>query len=198
VTGVSQTGCLGLFRAIALGSDFLQAHPAATRILAVSSDVLPAGAPREILYNVISDGACAALVERNAPRNRIVASRHLTKGYYWDPAARKAEIVAAYFPTARAIVCETLAGARLSPSDIDWIIPQNVSARSWEILRDLLALPRAKLYDANIASKGHVIAADNLINLHDAAADGCLRAGDTLLLFNFGFGANWSCMVLEH
>jgi hypothetical protein len=25
-----------------------------------------------------------------------------------------------------------------------------------------------------------------------------LRTGDRLLLFNFGFGANWSCMLLEH
>jgi 3-oxoacyl-[acyl-carrier-protein] synthase-3 len=160
--------------------------------------VLPDGAPREILYSVISDGGCAVLVERGARRNRIVASRHLTKGYYFDPVGRRAEIIAAYFPTARAIVCETLAAAGLSAGDVDWIIPQNVSLRSWEILRDLLALPRARLFDANIAVTGHVIAADNLINLHAAGAAGCVRAGDRLLLFNFGFGANWSCFVLEH
>ena len=27
---------------------------------------------------------------------------------------------------------------------------------------------------------------------------GTLKCGDKLLLFNFGFGANWSCLILEH
>jgi len=76
--------------------------------------VLPAGARREILYNVISDGACATLVERDAPQNRLLAWRQVTKGYYWDCAARKNEIVAAYFPTARNVAREALAtGARV-------------------------------------------------------------------------------------
>ena len=44
----------------------------------------------------------------------------------------------------------------------------------------------------------HVIAADNWINLRDAAETGRLHHGDKLLLFTFGFGANWACMVLEH
>jgi 3-oxoacyl-[acyl-carrier-protein] synthase-3 len=198
VIGVGQAGCLGLIRAIDLARDWLSARPEARRVLAVSADVLPSGSPREILYNVISDGACAALVERDAPRNRILVSRHTTKGYYWDPEARKAEIIAAYFPTARHVVLEAIAAAGLVTSDIDHIIPQNVSARSWEILLDLLDLPRARIYDTNIAAKGHVIAGDPLINLHDAQAEGRLVAGERLILFTFGFGANWGCMVLEH
>ena len=50
----------------------------------------------------------------------------------------------------------------------------------------------------NIAAKGHVIAADNFINLKDATEQGFLKRGDKLLLFNFGFGINWSCTILEH
>jgi 3-oxoacyl-[acyl-carrier-protein] synthase-3 len=198
VTGVSQAGCLGLTRAIQLGSDFLSAHSQAERVLAISADVLPAGTPREILYNAISDGACAVLIDRNAPRNRLIAARQVTKGYYWNVDACKAEIVAAYFPTARSIVRETLEAAGISRDQVDWVIPQNVSRRSWDILFELLQLGSARLYASNIAAKGHVIAADNLINLKDAMDEGVLRAGDTLLLFNFGFGANWSCTVLEH
>ena len=198
VTGVSQTGCVGLMRAVQLAWDFLVAHPEARRALAVSADVLPPDSPREILYNVISDGACAVLVERDMPRNTLLASRAITKGYYWDVNARGAEIVAAYFPTARAIVHDTLAAAGLQRDDVAWVIPQNVSRRSWDILMELLDLPRARLYADNIASKGHVIAADNFINLSDAMRDGMLSPGDRLLLFNFGFGANWNCMLLEH
>ena len=198
VTGVSQAGCIGLVRAVQLAADFLGAHAEARHALAISADVLPPGAPREILYNVISDGACAVLVGRDTPRNRIIGWRNVTKGYYWDVRARDVEIVAAYFPTARTIVRDTLEAAGVSPDEIAWVIPQNVSRRSWEILLELLDLRNARLFADNIATVGHVIAADNFINLGDAMSRQLLRPGDRLLLFNFGFGANWSCMLLEH
>jgi 3-oxoacyl-[acyl-carrier-protein] synthase III len=54
-----------------------------------------------------------------------------------------------------------------------------------------------RLFADNIASKGHVIAADNFINLKDAWDRGRIAAGDRLLLFNFGFGASWACLLLE-
>jgi 3-oxoacyl-[acyl-carrier-protein] synthase III len=196
--GVSQTGCLGMMVCVAHARDFLYAHENASRVLCVSSDVLPAGCKREMIYNVISDGACAVLVEKNCTRNRICAYRQITKGYYWDSIARKNEIAAAYFPTARTIIRETLEEARIDSSDIACILPHNVSLRSWEILLGLLQFDLKKLFDGNIAKIAHVIAADNWINLKDATDSGRLRKGDKLLLFTFGFGANWACMVLEH
>jgi 3-oxoacyl-[acyl-carrier-protein] synthase-3 len=168
------------------------------RVLCVGVDLLPAGSSREILYNLISDGACAVLVQSGAGPNRIISERQVTKGYYWDCEARKNEIVAAYFPTARHIIKEALADAALAPDKVAWIIPHNVSRRSWEILLRLTDLPVERLYADNIATKGHVISGDNFINLKDADAEGRLRAGDRLLLFNFGFGASWSCMLVEH
>src|SRR5207247_6035056 len=114
-------------------------------------------------------GAFAVLVEKETAGNRILAHRQITKGYYWDSGARKNEIVAAYFPTAQHIVRETLARARLETGDIAWILPHNVSRRSWEILLGLLGFPREKLWTENIAAKGHVIAADNFINLKDVS-----------------------------
>jgi len=198
VAGISQVGCLGLMTAVKWASDFLVANPEARSVLCVSADVFPPQAKREMIYNVISDGACALLVERGAGTNRIVAQRQITKGYYWDSIGRQNEIVAAYFPTARHIVSDTLAAAGIESGDLAWIIPHNVSLRSWEILLGLLGLPREKLFSDNIATKGHVIAADNFINLKDATDNGRFRRGDKLLLFNFGFGANWGCLILEH
>jgi 3-oxoacyl-[acyl-carrier-protein] synthase-3 len=196
--GISQVGCMGLMCAVRCAWDFLLANPDARRVLCVSADVLPPEAPREIIYNVISDGACAVLVEKDSVLNRIVTQRQITKGYYWNSVERKNEIVASYFPTARHIVNETLATAGIRLDDLAWVIPHNVSLRSWEILLGLLGLPREKLFADNIPAKGHVIAADNFINLKDAGDTGKLHRGDKLLLFNFGFGANWGCLVLEH
>jgi 3-oxoacyl-[acyl-carrier-protein] synthase-3 len=195
--GIGQAGCTGLMSAVGLAADHLRANPVARRVICVSADVLPADRKREILYNVISDGACALLVERDGVRNRILAQRHVAKGYYWNAAARKNEIVAAYFPTARTLVRDTLNALGLSANDIALIVPHNVSLRSWQILLPLLSLSPDRLFADNIAAKGHVIAADNFINLKDAADRGRIAARDRLLLFNFGFGANWACLVLE-
>lgn len=196
--GVSQSGCLGLMAAIGLGRAVLTANDDLRRALCVSVDVLPTGGPREILYNLISDGACAVLLERGDGPNRIVAERQVTKGYYWDCENLGNEIVAAYFPTARTIIRDTLASAALTPDDVALIVPHNVSLRSWEILLQLTGLPKARLYADNIAAKAHVISGDNFINLKDAGDAGRLRSGDRLLLFNFGFGASWYCMLVEH
>ncbi len=196
--GVSQVGCLGLMASVTLAKDFLLSSDSASRALCVSADVLPAGCRREMIYNVISDGACAVLLEKECDRNRILAYRQVTKGYYWNSIAQKNEITAAYFPTARNIVRDTLADADLDSSDISCILPHNVSLRSWEILLGLIQIGREKLFTENIAKIAHVIAADNWINLRDAAETGRLHHGDKLLLFTYGFGANWACMVLEH
>jgi 3-oxoacyl-[acyl-carrier-protein] synthase-3 len=195
--GISQTGCTGLISATSLAVDHLRAHPESNRVICVSADVLPSGARREIIYNVISDGACALLVERHATRNRILGLRQITKGYYWNPESSRNELVAAYFPTARTLVNRTLHDLGLTGGDVALIVPHNVSLRSWQILLPLLGMPLDRLFADNIGRKGHVIAADNFINLKDAWDEGRIRSGDRLLLFNFGFGANWSCVALE-
>jgi 3-oxoacyl-[acyl-carrier-protein] synthase-3 len=197
-TGVSQLGCAGLMTAVSMARNFLIANESASRVLCVSSDVFPAGSRREMIYNVISDGACALLVEKGAGKNRILDYRQVTKGYYWDLTTKKNEIAAAYFPTARAIMQDTLRDCGIDWSSVGLILPHNVSLRSWEILLGLIGAPAEKLFGANIARFGHVIAADNFINLRDAEDTGRVQPGDKLLLFTFGFGANWACMLLEH
>jgi 3-oxoacyl-[acyl-carrier-protein] synthase III len=198
VAGISQAGCMGLTYAVQLARDFLRSNAEAQCVLCVSADVLPKGVPREILYNLISDGACALMVTRNSVRNRILAHRSVTKGYYWDCIARKNEILAAYFPTAKNLVQDLLSGAECAPEDLRLVLPHNVSYRSWEILLDLIGVKKEQFFAGNISLKGHVIAADNWINLKDATAANLLNPGDKLLAFNFGFGANWAATLIEH
>jgi hypothetical protein len=42
---------------------------------------------------------------------------------------------------ARAVIRDTLAAAALSPDDVAWVMPHNVSLRSWEILLRLVPRP---------------------------------------------------------
>lgn len=198
VTATHQAGCVGLFTALQLARMTLQTDARARRIVCVGSDVLPATSRREILYNVISDGACAFLVEKDATRNRIVSHAQATRGFFWTPKAREHELIASYFPMARRVIEQALGDANLRASDVALVLPHNVNRRSWEILLDLVGIDETRLYDRNIARKGHTVAADPFINLQDATEEGRVQRGDRLLLFSFGFGAHWACTILEH
>jgi 3-oxoacyl-[acyl-carrier-protein] synthase-3 len=198
VAGIDQQGCAAIFSGLRLARATLLAEPDVRTVLCVSADRLPHGAQREVVYNLVSDGACAMLVRRDAERNHILATHQVTKGAFWDSGSLENEIIAAYFPTARTVIEDTLRKAGVTMDQIRWVIPHNVSLRSWEILLGLIGCPRDKLFSTNIARVGHTIAADNFINLRDATDAGLLRKGDLLLLFTFGYGLNWSCMVLEH
>lgn len=198
VTGIGQQGCAAMFTAIQVGRAALLTDPRLERVLCVGSDRLPDGVPRDIIFNLVSDGAAAVLLGRNTPSNSILATHTVSKPMLYGDASLDAEVIAAYFPTAARAIDETLARAGMALDDITLIIPHNVSLRSWEILLGMLRVPREKLFTANIPRLGHTMSADNLINLRDAQDSGLLRAGDKLLLFTFGFGLHWSCMVLEH
>jgi 3-oxoacyl-[acyl-carrier-protein] synthase III len=167
------------------------------RALCVGAEFFPADAGREAIFNCTSDAAVAVLVERGAPRNRIVAAAHVTKGYYWDGDALRDEMVAAYFPTARHVIEQAAGRAGWSMSDIDWLIPHNVSRRSWDVLLELVGLPADRLWSHNIARIGHTLAGDNFINLADALETGAVQPGQRLLLFSYGYGAHWTALALE-
>jgi len=167
------------------------------RALCVSSEFFPANAGREAIFNCTSDAACAILIERNGARNRIVSATNVTKGYYWDVDALRDEIVASYFPTARHVLLRTISDAGWEPADVDWIIPHNVSMRSWQILSSLVRLPRARLFSDNIVRHGHTLAGDNFINYRDALDGGCIQPGHRVVLFSYGFGAHWTGVAVE-
>jgi 3-oxoacyl-[acyl-carrier-protein] synthase III len=196
VLGVDQLACTTLFGAVRIARALCLVE-GIDAALCIGADFHPADAGREAIWNCTSDAAAAVLVERGAGRNRIVATTHVTKGYYWDPDARRNEMVASYFPTASHVIEETIARAGWSKADVDWIIPHNVSRRSWDVLRAIAGLPNARIWDRNIARIGHTLAGDNFINLADALQDGDIARDEKLLLFSYGYGAHWTGIAVE-
>jgi 3-oxoacyl-[acyl-carrier-protein] synthase III len=199
VLALDQLACTTLFGAIRVARAMMAAE-GIERALCVASDFYPAHAGREALYNCTSDAACAVLLDAtddpHAP-NRIVGAATITKGYYWDAAAMREEVVASYFPTAVHAIRRALCSARWRPEDVDWVIPHNVSARSWDVLLRLAHLPNARLWGRNIARRGHALAGDNVINLRDAIDGGDVRRGQRALLFSYGYGAHWPALAVE-
>lgn len=193
---VGQQGCAALFSALRVARSLLVSGDA-RNVLCVGVDVVPPGADREVVYNVLSDGACALLVSRPWERLRPVSIHQVTKGYYWDSPVRRDEIVAAYFPTARNVIEGAVAGAGLGLDEIALIVPDNVSRRSWQILLELLGVSEERAFLGNSAATGHSISADLVVNLKDALADRDLPHDAPMALFTFGFGANWGAAVLR-
>ena len=198
VVGINQVGCASIFAALRMARALIATEDDLQAVLCVSADKFPSDQQRDLAYNVVSDGACAALVRRDAQHNRIVECAQVTKGALWDSDAIENEIIAAYFPTAAALIQRTLDNAGLTIDDIALVVPHNVSLRSWEILGRLIKCPADRIYTNNISKVGHTIASDNLLNLRHATEAGLVEKGDYMLLFTFGYGSNWACMVVQH
>jgi 3-oxoacyl-[acyl-carrier-protein] synthase-3 len=196
VFGMDQLACTTLFSAVRVAAALCSAERL-ERVLCVSSEFFPADAGREAIFNCTSDAAVALLVDRASDKNRVRASAQVTKGFYWDAPALENEIVASYFPTFQHVVEETLRRAGWRRSDVDIVLPHNVSRRSWDILLRLVDLPASRLWDRNIPRHGHTLAGDNFINLRDALASGEAQPGDRALLFSYGYGAHWCGLALE-
>jgi len=196
-TATAQQGCAGMFSALRIARALLLTEPGVEHVLCVGVDVLPAGASREILYNLISDGACAAVVSKNSPRDRWIAFHQVTRGYYWDTAGLQKEIIGAYFPTSRIVLEELLEKAGLEPEAIERVVPTGVNATSWPILLRLAGFPEDRLYRSPHRF-GHTIAADNFLFLQEIRRERSIPPGSRLLLFTYGFGSTWCGLILEH
>jgi len=196
VLALDQMACTGLFGAVRVARALCLAE-GVRRALLVSAEFFPPDAGREAIFNCTSDAAVAVLVEAEGERNRLLASTHLSKGYYWNPDELRDQVVASYFPTARHVIERTLAEAGWTVERTDWVIPHNVGLRSWQVLLALTGLSGARLWSANLARDGHTLAGDNFINLCDALRSGAVAPGERLLLFSYGYGAHWTGLAVE-
>lgn len=195
--GFAQRGCCGLLAMIDVATRLLQGTEKRA-MLCVAQDRLPPGSRREIMYNVVSDAAGALVLEKESPRNRLITFHQRIQTYYWDTPRREEELLAAYFPMAQRVIDECLHLSNLTVEQIAWFVPTNVSERSWAILAEILSVPPGRIWLRNIPRIGHTISCDQIINLADMEEQGAVSSGDYLLLFTFGFGASWSCLILQH
>jgi 3-oxoacyl-[acyl-carrier-protein] synthase-3 len=197
VIGLTQLACNSFQATLRVALGLIASEAGVDHVLCVAADRFPTNAKREIVYNLMSDGACAAVVSRGERSNRILATTQITRGAYWDSTISHDQLIAAYFPLARRAIAEAVEAAGCTIDEIDLFIPHNLNLKSWGILAQILGLPLDRIYTRNIARIGHVVASDNIINYIDAVDDGLVVKGNRIALFVMGFGAHWSCTILE-
>jgi len=195
VIGLGQQACTSMIGSIRLAATLLATESGLDKILCVSSDRFPPGARYEQTYNLISDGAAACIVSRDPCGFRFMAAHQISNGALVQ--ASDDEVVGSFFSYMHKLTTELLAKNSLEPHDIDWIVSQNTDPKVWRIMTSLLGIEAGKVFAPSIGDVGHVISADNIINLVALLGSGRLRAGDRVFLPMAGFGLNWQGVLLE-
>lgn len=195
VFGLTQQACTGLLGSLRLARMLMQDDPVINKVLCVTADRFPPGAHYEQAYNLISDGAAACIVSSTPRGFRILAAHGITNGALAQ--ASNDEVLGSFFGYAHRVIQETLARAGLNLEDIDWIVPQNTHRKAWQILGRLMPFDADRIVSPTIGDIGHVISADNIINLKHLFDSDRIRPGEKVLLFMAGYGLNWQCIVLE-
>jgi 3-oxoacyl-[acyl-carrier-protein] synthase-3 len=194
VFGLDQQACTGMLGALRLARSLILSEPEFTRILCVTADRFPEGARYEQAYNLISDGAAACVVSEQPADFRILACHHVTNGA--QVSASDEETLGSYFAQTCATIQACLNKAGLGIDDIDWIVPQNTHRDAWRVLCSLLGFPFEKVCLDTLSEVGHVISADNVINLTCLLERGLPEPGQRVLLPMAGYGSNWQCVAL--
>lgn len=195
VIGLNQQACTSMLGQLRISRALLATEPQWRRILCVTADRFPEGAIYEQAYNLISDGAAACVVGREPAGLRLLAAHHITNGALGR--ATDDETVGTYFSFTHRLVRETLAKVGLTGADLDWVVSQNTNEKAWVILARLLGVPHERVWAPSMRGVGHVISADNVVNLSMLLASGRLRPGDKVAMVMAGFGLNWQCVILE-
>jgi 3-oxoacyl-[acyl-carrier-protein] synthase III len=195
VLGLNQQACTAMPGSVRLAGAMLAAEPSWRRVLCVTADRFPEGAIYEQAYNLISDGGAACLVSREPTGFRLVAAHQITNGALGQ--ASDDETVGSYFSYTHRLFKETLERAGLTAAGIDWVVTQNTNDKAWQILARLLGVPLERVWSPSMSDVGHVISADNIVNLAQLVASGQLQPGQRVALMMAGFGLNWQCLILE-
>jgi 3-oxoacyl-[acyl-carrier-protein] synthase-3 len=195
VIGLNQQACTGMLGALRIGGNLLRAEADVRNVLCVTADRFPPGARYEQAFNLISDGAAACLLSRDRAGLELLDVHHITNGAMAD--ASDEETAASYFNYGCRLVDEALQRRGLALSGVRRVVPQNTNRTAWKILRQLLGVTAEQDYCPSREACGHVISADNIINLQRLCDEAPLARGDRILTFMAGYGSNWQCALLE-
>ncbi len=195
VLGLSQQGCAGLVGAIRVAASLVRTEPGCERAVCLVADRFPEGALYEQAYNVMSDGAAACVVSRNAGGFKLLAGWGLTNGALAH--VTDDEAVGSFFGYACRVADGTLGRLGLDASAVDWLVPQNMNRRALEVLARLLRVDPGRVLAPSLPDVGHLVCGDNLENVRRGVEAGLVRAGDRLLVLMVGYGLNWQALLLE-
>jgi 3-oxoacyl-[acyl-carrier-protein] synthase III len=203
---VTHQACAASLQAIDLAGRLLAADgdPAALALVVAGEKTFTHVARIVPETSVFAEGAGAALVSADGPRDRLLAYATRSRGEFDTAFGDRHQLSLAFQKEFGASLTEVMlaaverAGLRLA--DISLILPHNVNVVSWRALCRTLGYPLERVLLDNVPAAGHSFCADPFINYDTAAGRGLLRPGGKYLVAAAGaaFGATFSAMVFEH
>lgn len=193
--GLGQQACTSMLGSVRVARGLLATEPDFERVLCLTSDRFPPGAVYEQAFHLISDGAACCVVSRRPRGFKVLGCHQLTNGAAVQ--ANDEETASVYFNYTHRLVRETVQRAGLEVSDVDWVVPQNMNRKAWQILSRLLHVDEERVHTRTLPDVAHCISGDNIINLKDLDDSGRLKAGDRVLCVMAGYGLNWQALLLE-
>jgi 3-oxoacyl-[acyl-carrier-protein] synthase-3 len=151
--------------------------------------------------SIFGEGASAALVSHDGPRDRVLSYATWPRGEFDDAAGVPDESFQAEYTTSLAAAVEAaVARAGITIDEVRRILPHNVNAVAWQRVCRRLGYPVERVVLDTLPLTGHVYCADAFFNHAHAVANGLLHPGDRYVLAAAGAarGATFSAMVLEH
>ncbi|HZS09623.1 MAG TPA: beta-ketoacyl-ACP synthase III [Blastocatellia bacterium] len=85
---------------------------------------------------------------------------------------------------------------RMSPNDIDLLVPHQANQRITDAVADRLGIPAEKVY-SNIAQIGNTSSASIPICLDELSEAGRLKPGMIVMMTSFGAGATWGSVLMR-
>jgi hypothetical protein len=146
---------------------------------------------------LLGDGAFAALIERHARTNRLVALATHASGRGWRGmlGQTEASFLAQYQLVARKLITKVAQDAHIALSELDHILPPHLNQPAWRRLVQSMRLPPERLFAHNFSRIAHVTVSDPFINLADS---GPLAPGAPLVLYAQGVGGFSTAALLIH
>ena len=194
--GMGQMGCTGILGAMRVGQAMMIADNSINRVLVVTSDRFRPEASYEQSYTLISDGAGAVLLSRDASSLRLTQFHALRNAQMLDGSPE--EQVGCFFNYHQKLITELLDKAEKEISDLRWIVPQNTNRGAWDIMAKVLKVDTGQVVMESMAEVGHVIGSDVLITLRGLVRSKRASSGDQIILCTVGHGMTWQACLLTY
>ena len=151
---------------------------------------------------IAGDIACAVLLRRGGPGDRVLAHEVITHGQYAagiyaaPGAPIRREYERCFQQHLGDVVDRTLRRAGRRPGEVAVLLPHNVNVNVWRKASTAIGIPADKIMLGNVPRFGHCFGADIFLNL--ATVRHRLRPGELALMASVGVGGTFGAVLLEH
>jgi 3-oxoacyl-[acyl-carrier-protein] synthase III len=214
--------CLSFVTALDIASSLLDNHRY-KRIAIVSSETSSKNLnPKDFeTFTLFGDGAAAAIVEYSTTDSHLLTADMITieseaentivrgggavfhsKIYKWDDELYSFKmngkaLIKITTETIRPFLQNLLQQAKISPSNIDWIVPHQASKLGLLLFKRLYPHLAEKTI-SNLETHGNCISASIPMALHDAITAGKIKRGNVVLLVGTSAGFSIGGLILKY